>query len=94
MWLYPKDLVVDKGKKQGTFFRCEFNNEGRKILEQSYSDIGVAGEITEYNYDEEGNILEEIRKSATGKLLNTVRWAYDSKGRLKNKSLQDINGEL
>ena len=85
---------IDKGKKQGTFFRCEFNNEGRKILDQSYSDIGVAGEITEYNYDEEGNILEEIRKSATGKLLNTVRWAYDSKGHLKNKSLQDINGEV
>lgn len=85
---------IDKGKKQGTFFRCEFNNEGRKILDQSYSDIGVAGEITEYNYDEEGNILEEIRKSATGKLLNTVRWAYDSKGHLKSKSLQDINGEV
>jgi len=85
---------IDKGEKQGVFFRCEFNNEGRKILEQSYSDIGVAGEITEYNYDEEDNILEEIRKSATGKLLNTVRWAYDSKGRLKNKSLQDIDGEV
>lgn len=26
--------------------------------------------------------------------MNTVRWAYDSKGHLKNKSLQDINGEV
>lgn len=85
---------IDKGKKQGTFFRCEFNNEGRKILEQSYSDIGVAGEVTEYIYDMEGNILEEMMKSATGKLLNTVQWVYDSKGRLKNKSLKDVDGEV
>lgn len=85
---------IDKGKKQGVFFRCEFDEKGRKTVEQSYSDTGIAENITEYIYDTEGNVIREIWKSSNGKLLNTVQWSYDAKGLLKNKTLFDANEGL
>lgn len=85
---------IDKGKKEGVFFRCKFDDKGRKVLEQVYSETGIPGEITEYKYDERGNIQEELRKSSDGKALNSVQWKYDSSGDLKNKVLTDMNGEV
>lgn len=85
---------IDKGAKKGCFFRCEFDGNGRKILEQTYSEAGMPGTVTEYNYDEDDRIEAEIRKSPAGKLLGRMEWKYDSAGTLKNKTWFDAAGEV
>lgn len=85
---------IDKGVKKGCFFRCEFDEKGRKILEQTYSDTGVPGQITEYAYDEEDRVMEEKRRSPVGELLGRIEWAYDAAGVLKNKRWLDAGGEV
>lgn len=85
---------IDKGAKKGCFFRCEFDGDGRKILEQAYSDTGVPGTVTEYAYGEDGCIKAEKRTSAAGELLGRMEWKYDSAGMLKNKTWIDAAGEV
>lgn len=85
---------IDKGRKQGTFFRYDFNDSGFKILEETYSDTGVLIDRITYEYDNNNRIIRENHKTPDDKLSTYLVWGYDKNGNLKTKSLYDAQGVL
>ena len=83
---------IDKGAKQGLFFVYEFDADGRKIKEKHYSEKGVKLGSTQYVYNDNDQIVKELRKDANGALLQSVDWNYDKQGLLKSKQLKTADG--
>lgn len=86
--------TIDRGKKQGLFFRYEFDEKGRRTVDASFSSTGVPGPVKKFVYDAEGNVLTESRMLPDGKMESTLIWSYSPEGDMRSKLLRNSAGEV
>jgi YD repeat-containing protein len=86
-YLYNEEsqLIAEK-QPNGLIHTLKYDAAGRKI-----ADIDTSGVDIRYRYDERGNLLE-IKSRIEGERWQTVRYAYDAKGR--TVSYTDGNGNV
>lgn len=86
----PKDPeTIDRGKKQGVFFRYEFDEKGRRTVDASFSETGVPGKVKTFTHDAEGHVMKESLVLPDGKPEGTLLWKYSPEGDVKSKLLRD-----
>lgn len=86
--------TIDKGKKEGNFFIYEFDKEGRKVREETFSDTGIPTGRIGYEYDEKGELSKESYYTTAGVLVKYIEHRYDEERQLKNSSIYDGKREL
>lgn len=87
----PKSVV--RGKKSGNFFYYMFNNKGYKISEDIYSDKGILTGKIAWEYDDDNNIVKEIRKTPANKVQSYTVWKYKN-GSPSTKTMYDANDNM
>lgn len=86
--------TVLRGEKKGRFFVYEFDEQGRKVREETFTDTGKPVGIIGYTYNEDGELQKEIHQTAASALKCRLEYLYDDEGLCKNASIYNAKGEI
>ncbi len=70
-----------------------FNYQGDKISKTFFNDMKISSQY-QYNYDEQGNIIESTLYNANGAISQFSELMYDEKNRLTQEIVYDFSGKL
>lgn len=85
--------TILRGKKQGLFFFYKFDEQGRIISNESFTEEGVPVKAVKYGYDDNGRLQKEEHRTPTGILTKYIEYQYGEDGYCKSGMIYNGTSE-
>lgn len=86
--------TVVRGEKKGHFFVYEFDKQGRKTDEETFTETGLPIEKIHYDYSRDGDLLKEVHQTPAGVLIKRLEYLYNKEGLCKSGLIYNEKDEF
>ncbi len=70
----------------------EFTNEdGRPAIRKDFDEEKNLLQITDYEYDDKGNLVKTVTKNMAGKVIESYAVSFDERGNITEKAIRDFH---